>query len=81
MGPQVLRAHYDGKQVRLDEPCDLEPNTDLLVIVLNDQNRGETDREDWARFSSLALGHAYGEDEPEYSIQAVIKPNPDYDGR
>ena len=29
----TLKAHYDGKQVCLDEPIDLAPNTPMLVTV------------------------------------------------
>jgi len=29
----ALKAHYDGHAVVFDEPCDLPPETPLLVIV------------------------------------------------
>jgi hypothetical protein len=43
----------------------------------------ETDeeREDWALFSSLGLEGAFGSDEPEYSLDLIKEPNPDYEGR
>jgi len=37
-----LKAHYDGKIIRLDEPFDLPPNTRLMVTALppaTDPNR------------------------------------------
>ena len=30
----ILRAHFDGKQIRLDDPFELEPDTELIVTVL-----------------------------------------------
>lgn len=39
------------------------------------------DREDWLRLSALGLEGAYGEDEPEYSLDLIKKPNPEYEGR
>ena len=41
----------------------------------------DQEREDWARLSAQALEAAYGEDEPEYSLELVKRPNPDYEGR
>jgi len=28
-----IKAHYDGKQIVLDEKVDLEPNTELFIIL------------------------------------------------
>ena len=64
-----LRAHYDGKTIRLDEPVDLPPNTRLLVTVLPPTT--DTDREDWSNLSVANLARAYGDDEPEYSVTHV----------
>ena len=30
----ILRAHFDVKQIRLDDPFELEPDTELIVTVL-----------------------------------------------
>jgi len=81
MLPLALRAHYDGEQIRLDEPCDLTPDTRLLVLVLADQTEDREERKDWSRLSLLALEQAYGEDEPEYQLDTIRVSNPDYDGR
>jgi hypothetical protein len=80
MSPIAIRAHFDGERVRLDEPCQLEPNTQLLIIVLPEQPR-DGERDDWLRLSQRALENAYGEDEPEYSLDAIKVLNPDYEGR
>ena len=60
----TLKAHYDGRQILLDEPFELPANCDLMVTVLQDHSENL----DFARIASSALSRAYGEDEPEYSI-------------
>ena len=64
-----LKAHYDGKTIRLDEPFDLPPNTRLMVTVLPPMT--DTEREDWLNLSAANLARAYGDDEPEYSVTNV----------
>lgn len=64
-----LKAHYDGKTIRLDEPFDLPPNTRLIVTVLPPMT--DTDREDWSNLAVANLARAYGDDEPEYSVTNV----------
>ena len=64
-----LKAHYDGKTIRLDEPFDLPPNTRLMVTVLPPMT--DTDREGWSTLSAEHLARAYGDDEPEYSVANV----------
>ena len=67
-----LKAHYDGKTIRLDEPFDLPPNTRLMVTVLPPMT--EAGRDDWSRLSTANLARAYGENEPEYSERDVRHP-------
>ena len=39
---KTLSAHFDGKNIVLDEPAELKPNTKVRVLVPED---GETDAE------------------------------------
>lgn len=32
-----VRAHFDGKQIQLDEPVKLKPDARLLITVLNEE--------------------------------------------
>jgi hypothetical protein len=75
----ILRAHFDGKQIRLDEPFEIKPDTPLRVIV-GDGDTLDSEREDWWLLSSRGLAEAYGEDEPEYTLDMIKEPNPDYEG-
>jgi hypothetical protein len=75
----ILRAHFDGEQICLDEPFELEPHTPLRVIVGGGETL-ESEREEWFLLSSQRFAEAYGEDEPEYTLDLIKEPNPDYEG-
>ena len=79
MEPRILRAHFDGNQILLDEPVELEPNTELLVTVLPKPTGEEHDN--WATLSLESLARAYGDDEPEYALDLIKEANPEYEGR
>ena len=72
----TLHGHFDGSQIRLDDPYELEPNTKLLITIV-DPN--ETEANLWHRLSNQGLSLAYGEGEPEYSINQLKEPNTEYE--
>jgi hypothetical protein len=74
-----LRAHFDGKQILLDEPFELEPDTELIVTIL--PKSLDDEREDWTRLALENLERAYGNNEPEYSLDLIKEANPEYEGR
>ena len=61
----TLKAHFDGEQIRLDEPFDLPKNCSLMVTVLSAESA------DWAEVAKSGLARAYSENEPEYSLDDV----------
>jgi hypothetical protein len=73
-----IPAHFDGQQILLDEPCELEPNARLIVTVLPND---DSERESWLRLSADAMRNAYGDNEEEYSLDLITDSNPDYEGR
>lgn len=75
----TLRAHFDGRQILLDEPFPLQPNTKLIVTVIPDSL--DQERDDWGRLALQNLARAYGPDEPEYSLDDIKEVNPDYEAR
>jgi hypothetical protein len=75
----TLRAHFDGKQILLDEPYELEPNMELMITVL--PKSSDEEREEWARLALESLARAYGDDEPEYSLDLIKEANPEYERR
>jgi len=80
MRPLTIRAHFDGEHIRLDEPFQLEPDAKLLIIVLPKQPSG-SEQIDWTYLAMQGIENAYGENEPDYSPDAIIEKNPEYEGR
>ncbi len=80
MNAITLPAHFDGDKIVLDEPFDLEPNTRLIVTILPEEE-SDPEREDWANLAMESLERAYGDDEPEYTLDMIKEFNPDYKGR
>ncbi len=78
MSNTALPAHFDGQQIVLGTPRELAPNTQVLITILSAED--EEDRADWARLGRQNLAAAYGDDEPEYTIDMVKEVNPDYRG-
>jgi hypothetical protein len=68
----TLKAHYDGKQVCLDEPIDLAPNTPMLVTIAQPDAEA-TDRAEWFTLAKAAFARAYGDDEPDYSNAVILE--------
>lgn len=69
MPTAILKAHYDGEHIVLDEPFELPPNASLIVTVF----APDAERSEWAALNARSLSRAYGEDEPEYTA-ADLKP-------
>jgi len=71
MSAVTLKAHYNGEQIVLDEPCDLAANTPLMITVLTPELQRERDA--WDRLAAEGLARAYSDNEPEYTLADVIK--------
>jgi hypothetical protein len=64
----ILKAHYDGKHIVLDEPFALPANAPLAVTVLSPATLAQDrERAAWATLGARSLARAYGDDEPEYT--------------
>jgi len=61
----VLKAHYDGQKICLDEPFELSPEAKIFVTVVADEVESES--EEWYALAQQSLARAYEEDEPDYS--------------
>jgi hypothetical protein len=59
---QTIAAHFDGKQILLDEAVELEPDTKLLVTVLPK----DAEREAWLNLSAKRLQDCYADEEEDY---------------
>jgi hypothetical protein len=76
-----LQAHFDGNQILLDEPFQLNPNARLIVTLVPNSHTDDDERQDWLTLSLLGLQGAYDDDEPEYPLTTLKRFNPDYDPR
>jgi hypothetical protein len=74
----TLKAHFDGEQIRLDDPVSLEPDDRLTVTVWPAED--EPERQAHLHLSLSGLQRAFGEDEPEYPADLIKDPNPEYAG-
>ena len=72
----TLHAHYDGAQIQLDDPFELQPNTKLLITVIGS---AETDSSAWHNFSLSGLAAAYNDAEPEYALNLIKESNQFYE--
>ena len=66
-----LRAHFNGKQIVLDEPFDLPKDSTLLVTVL--PSNGLADDADWQNISAGGLARAFDDNEPDYDDSDLKK--------
>ena len=69
MATLMLKAHFDGERIRLDEPYELPKDAPLLVAVLPMEDSLQAWREDLYAMAEQSLARAYGDDEPEYTIE------------
>lgn len=60
-----IPAHFDGKQVLLDEKASIPPNSRLIVTVL--EVSSDAEREGFLAASAHALNAVYTDGEEEYS--------------
>lgn len=75
----TLSANFDGQHIRLDEPYLIPPRARLLVTILPESAGDEAEfRQFWAQLAGQGLARAYGPNEPEYTLDMVKEPNPDY---
>jgi len=80
----ILKAHFDGSLIKLDEDFFLKPNAKLLIAVLDvveDEYDPDfsSEREFWYRLAADGLALAYGENEPDYSLAQLRERNPNYE--
>jgi hypothetical protein len=66
-----LKAHFDGKQIVLDEPFQLSPDAPLVVTVLTKPVAAAADHAEWNDLAGRALARAYADSKPEYTVADI----------
>ena len=79
----TLSATFDGEHIRLEDDYPLPKNARLLITVLPlTATEGEDEfRQSWDALAAESLAGAYGPKEPEYTMDMLKEPNPNYEGR
>jgi hypothetical protein len=75
MNSVILKAHFDGKKICLDDPYPLQPDTQLLVTVVSGDSK-DAERRAWLAASQASLARAYADDEPDYTGAALREKPP-----
>jgi hypothetical protein len=75
MSSVILKAHFDGKNICLDDPYPMKPDTQLLVTVVSSDST-DAERQAWLAASQASLARAYSDDEPDYSSVALREKPP-----
>ncbi|NJL59232.1 MAG: hypothetical protein HC887_05875 [Desulfobacteraceae bacterium] len=73
---QTIEASVvDSNHLKLSNPIPMQPGSKIRIMFIAPEN---TERESWAALSLKGLESAYGEDEPEYSIDLIKESNPEF---
>lgn len=73
MKQQTYTGYFDGKKIILDNEIKLKKDTKVIVTVLE-----ENEEKELRSLSSLSIGKAYSNDEPDYNDNLIKEPNPYY---
>lgn len=75
----VLQARVvDATHLELTEPIDLPQGQSILVAVTEVTEEPE-ERRQWLAASETTLQAAYGDSEPDYSLDLLKERNPEYE--
>jgi hypothetical protein len=69
---QVIDSHH----LELKRPIKIAPGSTVMISI--EPAEGVHEEQEWYLLSSQGLGGAYGEDEPDYSLESIKIPNPEY---
>lgn len=69
----------------LDKIQSLFKNKQIRVIITDedsaDLSESNDEYKEWINLSKNSFAKAYSDDEPEYNLNMIKEPNPDYEGR
>jgi hypothetical protein len=67
----------DATHLELARPIEAPPG-DKLVVSLTESGDADAERTGWLAAAARSLSAAYGDSEPEYGVDMVREPNPEY---
>ena len=66
----------DSSHLKLKRPIKIAPGSRVMITI--ESAEGVAEDQKWYLLSSQGLEEAYGEAEPDYSLDRVKIPNPEY---
>jgi hypothetical protein len=67
----------DSRHLKLKKPIKIAPGSTVMITIEEPADAIAEDQE-WHLLSSQGLEEAYGEAEPDYSLDRIKIPNPEY---
>jgi hypothetical protein len=78
MTAQIIESQViDATHLELFQPIQIPPHSRIIVAVMTSDVVLD-EREAWFKFAAEQFQAAYGESEPEYSLDMIREPNPEY---
>lgn len=78
MALQMIESQVlDATHLELSRPIQIRPRSKVMIAVMASDDVLD-EREAWFRFAAAQFQAAYGEDEPEYTLDMIREPNPEY---
>ncbi|MDD5466864.1 MAG: hypothetical protein PHS96_03570 [Anaerolineales bacterium] len=66
----------DSRHLKLKQPIKIAPGSTVMITI--EPAKGIAEDQEWYLLSSQGLEEAYGEAEPDYSLESIKIPNPEY---
>ena len=75
---QLVEAQViDSRHLKLKKPIKIAPGSTVIITIEGPDGPIAEDQE-WYLLSTHGLKEAYGETEPDYSLDRIKIPNPEY---
>ena len=76
MEHQLEAQVIDSRHLKLKRPIKIAPGSTVIITI--EAAEGVAEEQEWYLVSSQGLAEAYDENEPDYSLEMVKIPNPEY---
>jgi hypothetical protein len=67
----------DAQHLKLSQRLNIPPGSKIFITITPPEDLAY-EHEEWVLFSAQGLARAYEDDEPEYSLASIKKPNPEF---
>ena len=67
---------FDSRHLKLKKPIKITQGSTVMITI--EPAEGIAEEQEWYLLSSQGLEEAYSEGEPDYSLERIKIPNPEY---